>query len=115
MKPSREDVLRFIEMAVISLLTLVVLLLVVRPMLKRMMSAELPPNATLAVAGPGEAGALPAGGIEGQIASADRRAPEMIENSRREIGPEKLARVSEVAKSNPKETAALLRAWIAER
>jgi flagellar M-ring protein FliF len=63
LNPSKDDVLHWVELAIISLLVLVVLLLVVRPMVRQIVAptaALLGPNqAALAIAGEGNVPALP--------------------------------------------------------
>ena len=123
---TRDDLVRFAELGIISLLTLIVLFVVVRPMVKRVLAPDGPltgiPGLTggepaLAVAGPAPqqiaaqagapaalAGATPAAGEAGQ--EAGQRGPSPAEQ---------LAQLGDLARANPKEAAGVLRGWMNER
>ena len=123
---TRDDLVRFIELGIISLLTLIVLFVVVRPMVKRVLSPDGPltgiPGLTagepaLAVAGPAPqqiaaqagapaalAGTAPTGGEAGQETGPRGSSP-----------AEQLAQLGDLARANPKEAAGVLRGWMNER
>ncbi|MGJ3262658.1 MAG: flagellar basal-body MS-ring/collar protein FliF [Salinarimonas sp.] len=119
MNPSREDVLRAIELAVLFLLTLVVIFTVLRPML-RALTAQ--PAAAAATGRGGEAAA-----IEGGEASGGSRMPalparpdatsQMIEMAKvnGHVQAQSLERIAELVKQSPNETATVMRQWIHER
>ena len=110
LRPTKEDVLRTAEIGVLALLTLIVLLTVVRPMVKRILApeasrrmAELPAGAPALAAG-APAAALPAPSesakfldfakVNGQVQAAS------------------IEQMGELVASNPAETVAVLRNWM---
>jgi flagellar M-ring protein FliF len=116
LNPTKEDLLRLVEIGVIALLTLMVLLMVVRPMVKRALGPDVMrkalPAGAAALAVPGAAADLPS-------ASSGRESPamKMIELARvnGEVQQQSLERIGELVKQNPAETVAVLRQWINER
>ena len=114
LNPSREDVLRFIELGIVSLLTIIVLLLVVRPMVKRMLEGAEGAEG-LALAGPPQALALAAGGgaLEAPPpAGGDESAARADLIAKAEAS--QVAQLAELARDNPKKAAAVLRGWMTE-
>ncbi|WP_407524681.1 flagellar basal-body MS-ring/collar protein FliF [Methylobacterium oryzisoli] len=112
LKPSREDVLRLVEIGVLALLTLVVLLAVVRPLLRRVITPDEPP--ALLVAG---APALAApGGSEPEMLP-DNQTKRLVEYAKvnGKVQAETIERVAEIVRTNPAETAEVLRNWINDR
>ncbi|RVU17392.1 flagellar basal-body MS-ring/collar protein FliF [Methylobacterium oryzihabitans] len=114
--PTRAELMRFVELAVLSLLTLVVLLTVVRPLLRRLMSGGAPALAVAGAAGlpapEGEAAAEPAA-LEVTPGPAAR----MIEYAKinGQIQAETIERVVDMVRASPAETAEVLRSWIHDR
>ena len=111
LNPSKEDIMRLTELGVIALLTLVVLMVVVRPMVRRVIEPEMigPPQAlAVAAAGPVaiESAGVPA--IESPPMTPSEQAL-LAERVQIEVG-----RIGDVAKNHPRETAAVLRGWISE-
>lgn len=136
--PSKEDILRFLELGVIALLTVIVLFLVVRPMVKRVIAPDgLLGGAALALAGgagaaslagPSDGGAAAlGGGADGrQAALADGTAGGQVGMAALASGgvaampaglspADQIARLGEMARSNPKDAANVLRGWMGER
>lgn len=142
---TRHDLLRLVELGVISLLVLIVLLAVVRPMVRRVIAPDggLATAAlsfaggTAALAGPAaqlataSAGALPgpdggaatagahlAGDGQGSgTAPAAAGAPALASTPTLspQAAAEQLAKLGELARGNPKEAASVLRGWMSER
>jgi flagellar M-ring protein FliF len=120
---TRDDLVRFVELGVISLLTLIVLLVVVRPMVKRVIA----PDGPLAgVPGLGFAGAEPALAAAGgapqiaapapaPVAVAAPAAGADVDPARGPSPAEQIARLGELARENPTEAAGVLRGWMNER
>jgi flagellar M-ring protein FliF len=115
LSPSKEDLLRLIEIGVIALLTLIVLFTVVRPMVRKMLGIEKAPRrgaaAALATAGgPGD-------GFEMPNIARDGATAKMIEMAKAQgqIQAESLERIGDMVRSNPQETVSVLRNWIHER
>ncbi len=96
------------ELGVIALLTLIVLLVVVRPMVRRVIAPDLllPGGPKLAIA----TNAAPA------LSADPSTTPDAIEHTRRvQDMAIQVGHVAEVAKNHPREAAAVLRNWIAEK
>lgn len=110
LSPSREDVLRFAELGVVALLTLIVLLTVVRPMVRQIVAPEAKAKGAmeLAASAPG-APALPG--------AADPVGAKLLEMAKAQSQEHaaSLAQVGELARSNAVETVTVLRQWLHER
>jgi flagellar M-ring protein FliF len=113
--PSKEDILRLIEIAVIVLLTLIVLLTVVRPMVRQMLGIEKKRKRGAAAVLAEGAGAE--GAFELPNMPRDGATAKMIEMAKAhgQIHAESLERIGEMVKGNPQETVSVLRNWIHER
>jgi flagellar M-ring protein FliF len=113
LRPSKEDLMRVTELGVIALLTLIVLLVVVRPMVRRVIAPDmlLPSSPSLTIA---SNGATPA--TAAALALAPGETPDALEHNKRvqEMAIQ-VGHVGNVAKNHPREAAAVLRNWIAER
>jgi flagellar M-ring protein FliF len=109
--PSREDILRFLELAVIAVLTLIVLFTVVRPLVKQILSAEVEKKK----APPQRAGQPPQ--IEDLGPPPESAAMKMIELAKvnGQVQQQSLDRVGDMVKTQPSETVSVLRQWIHER
>ena len=116
--PTKEDLLRLIETGVIALLTLIVLMSVVRPMVRKMLGIEKASRRGRgAGAADGAAAAAAQGGFEMPNMARDGATAKMIEVAKAngQIQAESLERIGEMVKSNPQETVSVLRGWIHER
>jgi flagellar M-ring protein FliF len=125
----QAEIVRFAELAVMAVLTLLVLMFAVRPLVRRILEPETT-SVTVAGALPGQAGAAAgAGGVtmvigpDGQAVPAEggQRQIEGPTNSRieeaRAAGAQQLdqvRRVGEVVKENPTEAALIIRNWLGE-
>lgn len=110
---TKDDLMRLIEMTVLGLVSLLVLLLVVRPLVRRILAAD--PRA------PEAAPALPApAGVPAAPQTVTPGAPDptarMIEIAQvnGKVHAESLQRVGELAHKNPNETVSIIRQWLAE-
>ena len=112
LSPSKEEVMRLVELAVLSLLTLVVLMAVVRPLLRRVLEAEAP----VALAGPAGALALAGAGGEASAEGAIREnsTNRFLESAKLngQIQAETVERVVDMVRASPSETVEVLRNWI---
>jgi flagellar M-ring protein FliF len=113
--PSKEDLLRLIEIGVIALLTLIVLFTVVRPMVRKMLGIEKTPRRGAAAALASAGG--PGDGFEMPNIARDGATAKMIEMAKAQgqIQAESLERIGDMVRSNPQETVSVLRNWIHER
>ena len=112
--PTREDVLRLVEVAVIALLTLIVLFAVVRPLLTRM-ADHLKAGQFPALSAPSEAGAT--GNPDAPSALPNGATAKLLEAAKMsgQVHAESLDRIGEMVRSNPQEAVAVMRNWLHER
>ena len=112
---TKDDIMYGIELAVMTLLGLVVLFMVVRPLVKRILASE--PVAAIANA------ALPAlADSSAQAASGQNLIPgtnataQMIDVAQvqGQVHAQSVHRVGELAQQNPNETASIIRQWLSE-
>jgi flagellar M-ring protein FliF len=110
---TKEDIMRAVELGVMLLLGLVVLLLVVRPMVRRIITPDKPVHASDS--------ALPAHAGVPQIAddiiqAKPSQTTKMIEIAQvqGQVHAQSVQKVGELAERNPNETAAIVRHWLHE-
>jgi flagellar M-ring protein FliF len=119
---SKDDIMRAIEMVVMGLLGFAVLLLVVRPLVRRIlapMEAGMP--ALLPGAAPSEA-AAEAGGGAGTAINLPTFSGEPSETSKMidlaqvqgQVHAQSVQKVGEIADKNPRETVSIIRQWLHE-
>jgi flagellar M-ring protein FliF len=120
---TKDDIMRSIEMVVMGLLGLVVLLMVVRPLVRRVISPEqalpMPSSASIAAA---EAGLPPEAAAV--IAAAENAGlkPELSQTSKMidlaqvqgQVHAQSVQKVGEIADKNPHETVSIIRQWLHE-
>ncbi|MFE1601911.1 flagellar basal-body MS-ring/collar protein FliF [Methylobacterium sp. ID0610] len=120
LRPTKEEVLRFAELGVLALLTLVVVLAVVRPLLRQVITVEVAP-AELAAAGaglgPGSAVPTLPGAAPEDALLPESPAHRLVEFAKvnGKIQAETIERVADIVRQNPAETAEVLRGWINDR
>ena len=113
LSPTKDEVMRLVELAVLSLLTLIVLMAVVRPLLRRVLEAEAP---VASLAGP--AGALALAGAGGEVpaemAIRENSTNRFLESAKLtgQIQAETVERVVDMVRASPNETVEVLRNWI---
>ena len=114
---TKDDVMYGIELAVMMLLGLVVLFMVIRPLVKRILAAEVIPALTDAMAP-----ALTDGSAHGEAgASGQALLPHSNTNAlidvaqvQGQVHAQAVHRVGELAERNPNETASIVRQWLSE-
>jgi flagellar M-ring protein FliF len=125
---TKEDIMRGVELGVMFLLGVVVLLLVVRPLVRRMLSSEqpnAPGNAALlaaAVAGAAAAGNPLSPDMQAAIAQVDTEdlkpvpshTAKMIDIAQvqGQVHAQSVQKVGELADKNPNETVSIIRQWL---
>jgi len=120
---SKDDIMRAIEMVVMGLLGFAVLLLVVRPLVRRIlapMEAGVP--ALLPSATPHEAAAIEAAGGAGTAPTVPTFHAEPSETSKMidlaqvqgQVHAQSVQKVGEIADKNPRETVSIIRQWLHE-
>jgi flagellar M-ring protein FliF len=114
---TKDDVMYVIELAVMMLLGLVVLFMVIRPLVKRILAAEVVPT----LVGEGSLPALVDGtaapGAAGQsLVPGGPSGPNMIDVAQiqGQVHAQSVHRVGELAERNPNETASIVRQWLSE-
>jgi flagellar M-ring protein FliF len=114
---TKDDIMRAVELAVMALLGLVVLLFVVRPLVRRILTPEEPRLASatagvpaIASAGGGPAPALP-DIASPPIASQTAKMIDMAQ-VQGQVHAQSIQRVGELAERNPNETVAIVRQWL---
>jgi flagellar M-ring protein FliF len=118
---TKDDVMRAIEMVVMGVLGLVVLLLVVRPLVRRIITpderklAALPPGAAIGGALPA---ATPATAIAAEAAEAIKAEPSQtskmidIAQIQGQVHAQSVQKVGDLADKNPRETVSIIRSWL---
>jgi len=111
---TKDDVMYVIELGVMMLLGIVVLFMVIRPLVKRILAAEVVPALSggavpaltdgTAEGAPGQA-LIPAGGAAALIDVAQVQG---------QVHAQAVHRVGELAERNPNETASIVRQWLSE-
>jgi flagellar M-ring protein FliF len=114
---TKDDVMYVIELAVMMLLGLVVLFMVIRPLVKRILAAEVVPTAAGEGSVPALADGTAAAGAGGQnLVPGTNGAASMIDVAQiqGQVHAQSVHRVGELAERNPNETAAIIRQWLSE-
>jgi len=102
---TKDDVMYVIELGVMMLLGLVVLFMVIRPLVKRILAAEVVPAAPALTDASAEAEAAALSGASQLIDVAQVQG---------QVHAQAVHRVGELAERNPNETAAIVRQWLSE-
>jgi flagellar M-ring protein FliF len=115
---TKDDVMYVIELGVMMLLGLVVLFMVIRPLVKRILAAEVIPALTAATApvlaerNAGEGGAAPGTPLLPGSSTANQMID--VAQVQGQVHAQAVHRVGELAERNPNETAAIVRQWLSE-
>jgi flagellar M-ring protein FliF len=115
---TKDDVMYGIELAVMMLLGLVVLFMVIRPLVKRILTAEVIPALTGASTTPALADGNAQGGTEaGQPMLPTAITSQLIDVAQvqGQVHAQAVHRVGELAERNPNETASIVRQWLGEQ
>jgi len=112
---TKDDVIYGIELAVMMLLGLVVLFMVIRPLVKRILAAEVIPALTEAMA-PALTDGSAHGGEAGQALLPHSNTNALIDVAQvqGQVHAQAVHRVGELAERNPNETASIVRQWLSE-
>ncbi len=118
---TKDDVMYGIELAVMMLLGLVVLFMVIRPLVKRILTAEAIPALISQGTAPALADGSAQGGAEaggsGQALLANTMTTQLIDVAQvqGQVHAQAVHRVGELAERNPNETASIVRQWLGEQ
>jgi len=107
---TKDDVMYFIELGMMMLLSLVVLFMVIRPLVRRILASEVIPALTVDDAAP----AMTEGDAGGQ--NVVPAGPNMVDVAQvqGQVHAQTVHRVGELAERNPNETANIVRQWLTE-
>jgi flagellar M-ring protein FliF len=114
---TKDDIMRGIELAVMAILSLVVVLFVVRPLVRRILTPDAPQPIAAAAAN----AALPGGGAAANAALPDLPNPGLTSHTSKmiemaqvqgQVHAQSIAKVGELAERNPNETVAIVRQWL---
>jgi flagellar M-ring protein FliF len=111
---TKDDVMNLIEMVVVLLLGLVVVFMVVRPLVKRILTPEAAPAIPAPVPALADAGAQ---GPTGQsLVPSGNATSQMIDVAQvqGQVHAQSVHRVGELADRNPSETVSIIRQWLSE-
>ncbi|MCU4181071.1 flagellar basal-body MS-ring/collar protein FliF [Bosea sp. BH3] len=129
---SKEDIVRFVELGVISLLTLIVLMTVVRPLLKQVLATDnsadvrgLPSFMRDAVDADGNPTGDPAGtgmpvaiGPDGEVIQIEPPASDRmlaLAQIKGQLKAQSVEKIGQMVSQNPADSLAVLRSWIHEK
>ncbi|MBV8840979.1 MAG: flagellar M-ring protein FliF, partial [Alphaproteobacteria bacterium] len=109
---TKEDLMRAIELVVMGLLGLVVILFVVRPLVRRILTPENPQAANAALPGVGSPGV--ADGEEPAIPMPVSETAKLIDMAQvqGQVHQQSMEKVGELAARNPHETVSIIRQWL---
>ena len=110
---TKEDMMRGIELGVMALLSLVVVLFVVRPLVRRILTNEVPP-VVAALPGATALDTVHAALADGTLAVPTSQTSKMIDMAQvqGQVHAESMQKVGELAERNPNETVAIVRQWL---
>jgi flagellar M-ring protein FliF len=115
---TKDDVMYVIELGMMMLLSIVVLFMVIRPLVKRILASEVIPSPAIAGALPAPVdGSAPAAGAAGQsLVPGANGSTQMIDVAQvqGQVHAQSVHRVGELAERNPNETASIVRQWLTE-
>jgi flagellar M-ring protein FliF len=113
---TKDDVARGIQLMVMGLLGFVVVLFVVRPLVRRIVTPEEPKPLAGTELIPGTVGALAASDLDSTKAQQPSFAAKMIDIAQiqGEVHAQSVKKVGELADKNPEEAVAIIRHWLHE-
>jgi flagellar M-ring protein FliF len=111
---TKDDIMRGVEDLVMALLGLVVMLMVVRPLVRRIVTPELPKGTGMAAALEGELDAALATAQE--IKAVPSATSKMIDIAQvqGQVHAQSVQKVGELADKNPSEAVSIIRSWLHE-
>jgi len=115
---TKDDIMRAVELGVMLLLGLVVLLLVVRPLVRRIITPDKPiVGGGAALALPDMAGGLPQLTDDKPIQAQPSATSKMIDIAQvqGQVHAQSVQKVGDLAERNPNETVAIVRQWLHEQ
>ena len=116
---TKDDVMYVIELAVMMLLSLAVLFMVIRPLVRRILASEAVPSAATgegSAPAQAEDGTAPAGAAGQSLLPGTSSTAQMIDVAQvqGQVHAQSVHRVGELAERNPNETVSIVRQWLTE-
>jgi flagellar M-ring protein FliF len=117
---TKDDIMRGVELLVMGMLGLLVLLMVVRPLLRRAIAPDPPPPPAAviaaAIAGGNVQEAIAAGATADDIKAVPSQTSKMIDIAQvqGQVHAQSVQKVGELADKNPNETVSIIRTWLHE-
>jgi flagellar M-ring protein FliF len=117
---TKDDIMHWIELLVMMLLGIVVLLLVVRPLVRRILAPDPAPapevTIAAAIAGGDVQGAIAAGATAEDIKGVPSQTAKMIDIAQvqGQVHAQSVQKVGDLADKNPNETVSIIRTWLHE-
>jgi flagellar M-ring protein FliF len=115
---TKDDIMHAVELMVMGLLALVVMFVVVRPLVRRILTPEIPapPSVAAALAAGDMQGAIAAGASAEEIKAVPSPTSKMIDIAQvqGQVHAQSVQKVGELADKNPNETVSILRTWLHE-
>jgi flagellar M-ring protein FliF len=112
---TKDDVMYVIELGVMMLLSLVVLFMVIRPLVRRILASEVVPSIANEGSLPALTDGSAAAAAENLIGNASGTAQLIdIAQVQGQVHAQSVHRVGELAERNPNETASIIRQWLSE-
>src|SRR5262249_4655349 len=107
---TKEDIMRGVELAVMLILGIIVMLMVVRPLVRRIIT----PEAVAAITGGTAALETPEAVADEPITAAPSQTSKMIEiaQAQGQVHAQSVQKVGELADRNPNETISIIRQWL---
>jgi flagellar M-ring protein FliF len=109
---TKEDVMQGVELAVMALLAIIVLLTVVRPLVRRIITPDVPQPATDLLLGAAAAAAVLDPENPTPIPQSAAAAMIDIAQVKGQVHAQTVQKVGELADRNPNETVSIIRAWL---
>ena len=112
---TKDDIMRGVELAIMALLGLVVMLMVVRPMIRRIFGS-VAPEAAPAIADDGNPAITTTAAPAPPIPIAPSKTAKMIDMAQiqGQVQAQSLQKVGDLAEKNPNETVSIIRTWLHE-
>jgi flagellar M-ring protein FliF len=113
---TKDDIMHWTEELVMLLLAIVVVLMVVRPLVKRILAPEAPNAAAAALAAGDVRAALATGADPSDIKPAPSATAKMIDVAQvqGQVHAQSVQKVGELADRNPTEAVSIIRSWLHE-
>jgi len=111
---TKDDIMRAIEMVIMGLLGLIVLFMVVRPLVRRVLTPEVRALLAPAIAGEGQASGPPTNDQAPEAPPSETAKMIDIAQVQGQVHAQSVQKVGELADRNPNEAVSIIRQWMTE-